>query len=135
MKPKIALCLSGALRNFKDTFYSFEEMLLQKHDVDVFFYGPENKEGLDQNKKDLEKLFKPKKYIINNPSFYGNGTFPFPCIHTPPTPYYSFYNIFKSNELKKQYETENNFKYDLVIRSRADYFWFRPVTGDRDVLS
>lgn len=31
------------------------------------------------------------------------------------------------NELKKKYENENGFKYDLVIRSRLDYFWFRYI--------
>jgi hypothetical protein len=31
-----------------------------------------------------------------------------------------YYSIYKSNELKKQYEIENNFKYDYVIRLRMD---------------
>jgi len=34
---KIALCLSGGLRNFKDTFYTFKYFLLKEYDVDVFF--------------------------------------------------------------------------------------------------
>jgi len=34
---KIALCLSGGLRNFKDTQYSFQEYLLSTHDIDIFF--------------------------------------------------------------------------------------------------
>ena len=31
-----------------------------------------------------------------------------------------FYTMYKCNELKKQYEQENNFKYDLVIKIRTD---------------
>jgi hypothetical protein len=34
------------------------------------------------------------------------------------------YSFWKSNELKKQYENENNFKYDYVIKLRGDLiFW------------
>ena len=63
---KIALCLSGGLRNFKDTHYSFKNFILDKYDTDVFFYGLENKEGVDVNKKDLLDLYNPKNYQINN---------------------------------------------------------------------
>jgi hypothetical protein len=31
-----------------------------------------------------------------------------------------YYSIFKSNELKKEYEKENNITFDCVIRSRFD---------------
>lgn len=33
---RIALCLSGGLRNFKDTAYSFKEHLLQNNNVEIF---------------------------------------------------------------------------------------------------
>ena len=34
------------------------------------------------------------------------------------------YSFWKSNELKKEYENENNFKYDYVIKLRGDLiFW------------
>jgi hypothetical protein len=34
--------------------------------------------------------------------------------------FYMFYNIYKANQLRVQYEQENNFKYDAVIRTRSD---------------
>jgi len=34
-----------------------------------------------------------------------------------------YFKIFKANELKCQYEDENNFKYDIVIRCRLDFKW------------
>ena len=34
-----------------------------------------------------------------------------------------YYKIFKCNELKSKYETENNFKYDFVWRARLDYIF------------
>lgn len=123
---KVALCLSGNLRNFKDTYYSFQHYLLSNYDVDVFFYGSENKEGLEKNNIDLYELFKPKKQVINTQEFYENISFPIP----PSFPLYAFYNIKKCNDLKCDYEEKNNFKYDLVIRSRTDYFWFRYLKNE-----
>lgn len=128
---KIALCISGGLRNFKDTFYSFDEMLLKKHDVDIFFYGVENKEKYEQNIIDITTLYNPKKYVINTLSYYDS----IPCKHLSATPYYAFYNILQCNALKTQYEKEHNFIYDAVIRCRTDYFWFRPITTEEIELS
>ena len=34
------------------------------------------------------------------------------------------YKLYKANEMKKKYEKENNFKYDLVIRTRPDNLHF-----------
>jgi len=121
---KIALCLSGGLRNFKDTFYSFEHFLLKKYNVDVFFFGLENKEGYIQNEKDLINLYNPINLKINTEKYYND----IECNFNLKTCYYSFYNVFKCNELKCVYENKNSFKYDYVIRSRTDYFWFRHIT-------
>jgi hypothetical protein len=129
---KIALCLSGGLRNFKDTYFSFKNFLLDKHDVDVFFYGLENKEGIEKNKKDLIDLYNPKKFHINTEDFYKNiksVIFEYNQKKEANT-YYSFFNVMKCIELKSEYEKENRFKYDIVIRSRTDCFWFREITED-----
>jgi len=40
--------------------------------------------------------------------------------YTPRRIFSQFYNIFKSNQLRTEYEKLHNFKYDLVIRTRAD---------------
>lgn len=34
-----------------------------------------------------------------------------------------FYGMWKANELKKEYEYEHNFKYDIVVRVRFDLFY------------
>jgi hypothetical protein len=128
---KIALCISGGLRNFKDTYYSFQHFLLSQHDVDVFFYGLENKEGEEKNKNDLISLYSPKKFVINTNNFYQS----IPCKYQLSSVFYSFYNIYMCNNLKSEYENEKNFKYDLVIRSRSDYFWFRSFNNEEINLS
>ena len=43
----------------------------------------------------------------------------------------SLYSIHKCNELKKEYEDQNNFKYDLVIRTRLD-FGFSEIINIKD---
>lgn len=127
---KIALCISGGLRNFKDTHYSFDHFLLSHHDVDVFFYGTENKEGVEKNTSDLISLYNPKKFVVNSNAFYES----IPCRHHPQSVFYAFYNIQACNQLKCQYEMEHGFKYDAVIRSRTDYFWFRSLTEEELIL-
>ena len=128
---KIALCLSGGLRNFKDTYYSFKHFLLDEYEVDVFFYGLENKEGVEKNKEYLIDLYNPKKFQINSVDFYDKIS----CKYNIPSSFYGFYNVLKCNDLKSEYENENGFKYDIVIRSRTDYFWFRYLTDEEVNLS
>ena len=128
---RVALCLSGGLRNFKDTHHTFKNFIIDKYDTDVFFYGLENKEGIAQNTNDLVELYKPKKFCINTNKFYID----IPCKWPKPNSFYGFYNVLKCNDLKKEYENKNNFKYDLVIRSRTDLFWFRYLTDSEIELS
>lgn len=132
MELKIALCLSGGLRNYKDTFYSIKHFLLDKHNIDVFFYGLENKEGKDKNIQDFTEMYNPKKIVVNDLEFYKK----MPCRYkTQPNSYYAFYNVMKCNELKKEYELENNMKYDIVIRCRLDTFWFRSISQNEFELA
>lgn len=121
---KVALCVSGSLRNFKDTFYSFKEFILDVFDTDTFIYSPENKEGYLQNLEEVNKLFKPKYAVITETSHYSTLT----CKYSAPNIYYMAYNVLMCNNLKKEYEQKNNFTYDLVIRARPDFFWFRSFT-------
>lgn len=39
----------------------------------------------------------------------------------------SLYGIYKCNELKKEYENQNNFKYNFVIRIRLDFGFLEPI--------
>lgn len=40
----------------------------------------------------------------------------------------AFYNIYRCNKLRLQYEQKHNFQYDYVIRNRFDNFFFSPLT-------
>jgi hypothetical protein len=134
---RVALILSGGVRNVVDTFESIDYHLLKNFlEIDVFIYACENVEGRDKNLEFLSKKFSPKKIIVNKKSFYtsdiGSGILSNKHFHHPSPSYWNnsiwaFYNVIKCNELKNQYEIENGFTYDLVVRSRMDIFWFRKI--------
>jgi hypothetical protein len=122
---RIALLLSGGLRNFKDTFSSFKHYILDELNPDVYLYGVENNEGVINNTEDFIKLYNPKSFIINEKKFYTD------TLKLQPnyiiSSFYSFYNVQQCNILRLKYQEENDFKYDLVIRCRLDTFWFRKI--------
>lgn len=130
---KVALILSGAVRNLEDTWYSIKYHIVDKFDnLDVFFYGCENIKGREQNYDLIMSKFNPKKVVINPFDFYtdeiGSGMLTNKFNNSPnycKRPIWSSYNLMMCNNLKKDFQNENNFEYDLVIRSRTDLFWFR----------
>lgn len=144
---KIALCLSGHVRNIESTFNSLKKNVLDLHDVDVFLHSwdthgwrveglvSKSFKGFDyySSKIDEQKivdLLKPKRYkfevytdieqtFIQKSERYKDQL-RVPDRDRPSNLVSSYYKIKKCNELKKEYEKENNFTYDLVIRSRFD---------------
>jgi len=46
-----------------------------------------------------------------------------------------FYKIEECNNLKKSFEEENNFKYDLVLRMRSDLIIYKPLPLDVELNS
>jgi hypothetical protein len=136
---KIALCLSGRPTFLKKGYQSLYDKILSKYNVDCFIHT-----WWDSNQENTSAYFPPslsygrkyfwekdtlefiqKKYnpriFLNEPQIefkiypginYGMGS---------PQHIHSFmYSLYYSNELKKFYESKNNFKYDMVIRSRFD---------------
>ena len=146
---RIALCLSGYFSSLKDKssfgedgFLYIKKHILDEinngHEVDVFFHNWQP----DLEEK-LVNLYKPKKYIIepqidfnkvaeehkvsrayldkNNQLGSWQMTSKTGIGYVGPERLLSqFYSVQKSIELKKQYEEENNFKYDCVIKTRFD---------------
>ena len=81
------------------------------------------------NESELRKLYNPKACVVEkSPSleeyddFFGFKV-PNKMIQKHPKTMWSrhlFYKVYKCNELKKDFEQQNDFKYDLVIRLRPD---------------
>lgn len=117
MKPgKVAICISGLIRTGIPAYRSFEKFFGDLN-ADIFFHTWKDPE----KENEIIKLYKPKKYLIQEP---------FP--KDPITIYDGMgswgnmlYSMMMANELKKKYEIENDFRYDLVIKTRFDLIFWR----------
>lgn len=138
--PQIALCLSGQPRFFQNGYVSLKEALFKPNpNIDVFIHAwfDESLVGSDfdcsywnQGKSDnyrpstpllLSELFNPKKMLIEKPRNFDLIDYSSQKALQPAHITFSmYYSIFKSNELKQQYEVENHFCYDFVVRARFD---------------
>lgn len=121
--PKIALCISGQVRSCKEGYRFVWENLLKYHDVTVFCHA------WDSPEKENILIYNPAKFsfekaLDNDLSKYTNVPPPQPNwkVKDPArSTYNQLYSIFKCNELKQLYETENDIVFDWVIRTRFDF--------------
>ena len=128
---KIAICLSGLSRFIEQGYNQISEKILHKYNVDFFIHtwwdesicNTIDDRGYKFEENTLEKISK-----IYKPKIFHNETRKeFNILQdvdyetlNPTSPYSMFYSIMRCNELKKSYEINNNFKYDVVIRCRFD---------------
>ena len=89
-----------------------------------FMKAPENFKNKIITKKDICNVYNPTKLIIEKQDIKQVKTEKKPIKDKVYTWKYIWYSFFKANELKKQYEAENNFKYDVVIKIRPDVQFF-----------
>ncbi len=147
---RVALCLSGQTRTFENVFYTQFTHIIKKYKTDIFIHTwlynglypktPDNLhycreykiENHDRyltndylNDKRLLELYIPKKCLLEYPEknyFIGK-------IQSENKQFFNalmmHYSIYSCNELKKQYEIDNSFLYDIVIRCRFDLFFQR----------
>lgn len=151
---KVALCFSGGIRNLENNYESIRRCLIEPLNADVFIHGwyfkteeLENTHKMykkeETNKSRVLMLLKPKKskFEIYNKNkedemkdkfnideiknkYKENSNL---CQLYPNT-VGMFWSIYESNLLKKEYENENNFKYDVVIRCRPDFEYYTPMS-------
>ena len=137
---KIALCISGQPRYIDIGYQQIYKNLLSKYSMDIFIhtwwcddligkrfdFSPHASDRIGiwepGTIEKIKNIYNPKKIIIETPKTFNIDVFknanfsqasPNNCISM-------WYSIFNSNKLKSDYEFENNFKYDLVIRCRFD---------------
>lgn len=160
---KVALCLSGHIRNLEQNYYSIKKNLLDYYDTDIFIhtwdtYGWRIEgnlitsggfKGFDHysdkiDAQNIIDLINPKKIVIEQYENYESeflkkaekykNNLKFPDKDRPVNVVSMWYKINKCNELKTQQELENNFKYDIVIRSRPDLVYFKPIIDENVLL-
>ena len=144
-KKKIAMCISGYLRTFEECYPTIYKNILQDNDIDIFIHTYDKlgnssgwrhpidlKDDINMNflenipnikilavqkwdniKYQFEKFRKYQSHITNI-NVIG-------CI---------FYKIYMCNQLRKEYEQNNNIKYDLIIRMRGDQIFTKKINLD-----
>tara|TARA_R110002050_G_scaffold54937_1_gene124163 strand:+ start:168 stop:1004 length:837 start_codon:yes stop_codon:yes gene_type:complete len=158
---RIAVCISGSLRQFKSCYEPFKKNIIDANnaDVDIFVsswkskirhfkkqvndegsfdemlkaynpvavnievYNDKKRESLYSDSRMAEFQKQMRKHHSCKPShrkdkcrFCGSNN-----IHNQIG---QLYNIWKANEIKREFEHECNFEYDLVIRTRFDNYFF-----------
>lgn len=144
---KIAILYSGQPRHIKECLnnhlQTFYETNLDCH-IDVFahiwydeawignhFWEQYQDRGKWETglKEFISEKWNPVKIEYEAPkSFISEDIIPDPRFPHPVNNIISmFYSIDKANKLKKEYEEENNFKYDCVVRLRTDEYFLNPI--------
>lgn len=122
IKMRTAICFGGELRTIEQTLPLIQERILSHFsNYDIFFFTWTD----DPNLKSIKYLLKTNKVVDFDweprKSFDIKTMFPnkpldiqWQCIPR------QLYCIKKVNDIKSQYEKDNNFKYDMVVRIRPD---------------
>ena len=142
---RVALCLAGQMRTFRKCYGYLVENVLDPLDPDVFVHtessiGITNRLGMQAsgrgdeqgtvNRSTIERLYDPLRVEITEPfsaadrrEFRGVRV-PDKLIEAEPDHWQgnipNFYEIYRCNELKRDHETEQGFRYDVVIYLRPD---------------
>jgi len=148
---RIALCYSGRPRNFSECFENHQKFFgLGNDNVDVFAHlwfdedlvgkpfrldapqqgcwpGKNLMRWIDINWKPKKIVYEKQKDHVFREMYSDVWNIsheklnPTPRMHPKDHQLSMFYGIKKVMELKQEYERENNFKYDYVIRLRTDF--------------
>lgn len=145
MSKKIAICISGYLRTFKECYPTIEKNIIRDNDVDIFIHTYDKvgnssgwrhpidlSEDIDmdflQNIPYIKKIVTEKwddiKYKFEKFREYQPSVTNINVIAT------IFYKIYQANLLRKEYEKEKNIEYDLVIRMRGDQIFEKAINLD-----
>lgn len=140
---KVAFCFCGQPRDVKNTLDNIKESWGSYQRLDFFFHTwiPQDRRPYRIDTPSDFYFDGIESYLIEklNPvrcEFQRQVTFKTKyrdSIHWPiksphiPDPSQNiqsfFYSLKRANDLKRQYEIENNFRYDCVVRSRFDYLF------------
>jgi hypothetical protein len=150
----IAICISGQPRCFQKGFESLTKNILNNYNsCDIFIHtwftnelvgvtfdtthqGSRNKVGTYEPNtiEQILERFKPKSFLVDKPKTF-NWDLPFTPNNLrdgvqPNNVYSMFYSIYKSIQLKTEYEMLHNLKYDVVVRTRFDLSLPEPLLFD-----
>jgi hypothetical protein len=140
---KVALCLSGQPRYIDHIVPLIKNFLMKDNGPDVFFHTWFDKNDVDKlygssipsqdgklgsahpdTIQIFEDSFLPKKRIFE-PQREFEVVSRLRTVQTAVSSHLvsMFYSIEQADKLRREYEYENNFKYDVVVRSRFDLYF------------
>lgn len=127
---KTAICLSGLPREVNVVWESFRDNLVNQFpNSDLFIYTG-SPYLID---REFFETFNIKAYVVEPQfdhvelkTFLNQFKF---CHHNhmESAVVQQFYGLKRVNEIRKDYENKFKTKYDIVIRTRPDYIYLRPI--------
>ena len=110
----VALCVTGKVdhENIKEIYESWKKNLLDYYNVDIFM-------NIDKTNDYINTIIKPKKCVLFDGSIKNENL----DINSNTM----FYRIYECNKYSIEYEQNNNFKYDIIIRIRVDIILFEKL--------
>lgn len=144
---KIAVQFYGHLRTFEKTYKSVQDNLLTNYDCDVFIHTwdelqhrtktwydqGQNHMPVDENcVKKIHEFYNPKRLLIEKQEIPEEDTILQSHIISDSVMSltglkYLMYSQYTVNELRKEYQKDNNVSYDYVITIRPDVILLKPL--------
>jgi len=123
---RVALCFSGMPRFVEEAFPYWKQSLLDPYQPDVFVHTWENTGPSYNNlRQTLLTLYNPRALTIQAPQTFDVSIYRdriWPHRTTPSNQVSQYTSIKRSLELRRQWETQHEFEYDIVIRARFDWY-------------
>lgn len=112
---RVALCLSGQPRFIEENFDSINRHIIEPSGCDVFchFWNTwDDSKGMDPAK--AIDFYKPASFQVQNQIEFEEDEARLFRMKS------MFYSVFRSNELRKEFERMTGHRYECVIRCRTD---------------
>jgi hypothetical protein len=128
---RIAILLPGYPRKYEVAYESLKAEYLDKHQCDIFMHSWYDTEKINIGVySGMMDLFKPTKMLLEKQIIFDTSTERDKWHLLLQNTLSQFYSLYRANLLKCDYEKENGFKYDYVIRMRTDLRITRPINID-----
>ena len=117
---KVALCLSGLPRLFKKSTESWQTFI-KKYNADVFIHSW----GDDTTKKAIINAYSPKLLVVEPAKSFDVSLYTdriWPHRSSPMNVISSWYSINQVLNLSERYYTHTGEDYDVILRSRFDWW-------------
>lgn len=138
---KLAVIMSGMLRNYEHTIFSTKKFLFNDEFFelkDIFFCGYSDNQKLKNAQVKFQELYSPKGFKLENWSDelkksieLNTGCDKWDKLKNHKA---NLTNVMSSwrcrylaNQLRIKYEKENNIKYDIIYNLRSDLFFFNKI--------